>query len=56
MKEIEVNRNDIELITKIESMGTWEKEKYKFDIHNSYDIWGFDNKSYKIFKDSSKLV
>lgn len=54
-KVIEVKRNDIELITKIESMGTWESEQFNFDLHNSFDIWSFNNELYKIYKDSDHL-
>ncbi|MDD2496188.1 MAG: hypothetical protein PHE29_13480 [Tissierellia bacterium] len=54
-KIIEVGRTDIELVTKIEAMGTWESEKYNFDLHNSFDIWSFNGELYKIYKDSDKI-
>lgn len=50
-----VNRNDIELISNIEAYGTWVKEKYIADEHNSYDIWEWNGKFYKIFKDSERV-
>lgn len=47
-----IDRNDIEMITKIESLGTWEDERYLYDKHNSFDIWSWNGKVYKIYKDS----
>ena len=54
MKLIVVDRNDIELIAKIESMGTWLEERYIADEHNSFDVWAWNGKAYKICKDSKK--
>jgi predicted Ser/Thr protein kinase len=54
MKLIPVDRNDIEMISKIESMGTWEEERYIADAHNSFDIYTFNGKAYKIYKDSKR--
>lgn len=54
MKVITLARGDIEMISKVESLGTWEREKYNFDNHNSYDIWSFGGKLYKIWKDSER--
>lgn len=56
MKLIAVDRNDVELISKIESLGTWEEERYIADKHNSFDIWTFNGKAYKIYKDSNREV
>jgi hypothetical protein len=55
MKSITVDRHDVELIAEIEAMGTWEDECYLYDAHNSYDVWTFNGKAYKIYKDSEKL-
>lgn len=55
MKIISVARNDIELISKIEAYGTWEEERYLFNFHNSFDIWTYNGKAYKIYKDSAKI-
>lgn len=55
IKIISVARNDIELISKIEAYGTWEEERYLFDFHNSFDIWTYNGKAYKIYKDSAKI-
>lgn len=52
---IEVKRNDIELVTKIEAMGTWESEQFNFDLYNSFDIWSFNEELYKIWKDSKRI-
>ena len=54
MKLIAVDRNDIELIAKIKSLGTWEEERYIADKHNSFDVWTFNGNAYKIYKDSKK--
>lgn len=55
MKLITVDRNDIELIAKIESMGTWQEERYIANAHNSFDIWTWNGKAYKIYKDSKRM-
>lgn len=55
MKLIVVNRNNIELIAKIEALGTWEKERYIADKHNSFDVWTWCGKAYKIYKDSERI-
>ena len=52
---VEVDRKDIELISNLESMGTWEDDIFLFDEHNSYDVWSSDEKYYKIYKDSQRL-
>ena len=52
---ITVERNDIELISTIESMGTWFDERFIVDEHNSFDIWEWNGKLYKIYKDSEKI-
>ncbi len=52
---IEIKRDDIEMVSRIESMGTWESEKFNFDLHNSFDIWSFDGEYYKIYKDSERI-
>lgn len=54
MKLITVDRNDAELISKIQAYGTWEEERYLFDLHNSFDVWTYNGKAYKIYKDSVK--
>lgn len=51
---VTVNRNDVELIAKIESMGTWEAERWLYDAHNSFDVWSFNGNYYKIYKDSDR--
>ena len=55
MKLIAVDRNDIELIAKIEAMGTWQEERYIADKHNSFDVWTWNGKAYKIYKDSKRM-
>lgn len=50
--KIVVDRKDIELIAKIESLGTWEKFVGMFDAHNSYDLWTWNGDTYKIWADS----
>lgn len=50
-----VNRTDIELIAKIESLGLWVLERYTDSTHTSYDIWLFNGQMYKIYKDSVRL-
>jgi hypothetical protein len=54
MKFITVARDDIELISAIEAMGTWEKERWLVGEHDSYDIWTFNGNVYKIYKDSAR--
>lgn len=54
-KLITVARNDIELIAKIESLGTWEEERWLIDKHHSFDIWSFNGQYYKIHKDSERI-
>lgn len=54
MKLITVDRNDVELISKIQAYGIWEEERYPFDLHNSFDVWIYNGKAYKIYKDSVK--
>jgi len=51
---IEVHRGDIETISILQAMGTWEFEKYMINNHFSYDIWSFNGELYKIYKDSIK--
>lgn len=41
---IEVKKSDIELIAKIEALGTWEDETTK------YNIWSWNGNTYKIYK------
>ena len=41
---IEVKKSDIELIAKIEALGTWEDET------NKYNIWSWNGNTYKIYK------
>ena len=53
-KVITLGRNELNMIALVESMGTWEREKFNFDLHNSYDIWSFNGNYYKIWKDSLK--
>jgi hypothetical protein len=55
MNLITVDRNDIELIAKIEAMGTWQKEMYVADEHNSFDVWTWNGKAYRIYKDSKRI-
>lgn len=55
MKLITVDRNDIEMISKVEAMGTWQEERYIADKHNSFDIWIWNGKAYKIYKDSKRI-
>lgn len=52
---ITVARNDIEMISKIESIGTWEEERWLIDKHHSFDIWCFNGQYYKIYKDSEQI-
>lgn len=54
-KLITVARNDIEMIARIESLGTWEEERWLYDNHNSFDVWYFNGKYYKIYKDSERI-
>ena len=54
MKLITVDRNDIELIAKIEAMGTWQEERFIANNHNSFDVWTWNGKTYKIYKDSKR--
>lgn len=54
-KIITVERTDIELISTIESMGTWFDERFIANEHNSFDIWEWNGKLYKIYKDSEKI-
>jgi hypothetical protein len=44
MEMIIIDKNNIEMIAKIEAMGTWEKED------NNFDIWTWNGKFYKIYK------
>ena len=55
MKMITVARNDVEMIAKIEAMGTWEEERFIADKHNSFDVWTWNGKAYKIYKDSERI-
>lgn len=41
---IKVKKSDIELIAKIESLGTWEYET------TEYDVWSWNGNVYKIYK------
>lgn len=50
-----VDRNDIELIASIECYGTWEFERVVFSLGESFDIWSWNGKLYKIYKDSNRL-
>lgn len=54
MKMQTVNRENIELIAKIESLGTWEEERYLINVHESFDVWTWNGQAYKIYKDSKK--
>lgn len=54
MKLITVARTDVDLIAKVESLGTWVEERWLYDAHNSFDIWCFNGLYYKIFKDSER--
>ena len=56
MKMQTVDRKDIETIAKIESLGTWEEERYLFNAHKSFDVWTWNGQAYKIYKDSEKCV
>ena len=55
MKMITVKRDDIELISDIEAYGTWEEERWLYDNHNSFDVWTWNGKAYKIYKDSERI-
>lgn len=55
MKLIAVDRDDIELIAKIEAMGIWQEERYIADKHSSFDVWTWNGKTYKIYKDSKRM-
>lgn len=55
MKLITVSREDAEMVAKIEAMGTWEDERYIADEHNSFDIWTWNGKAYRIYKDSVRF-
>ena len=52
---ITVARNDIEMIAKIESLGTWQEERLLFGNHTSFDVWYFNGQYYKIYKDSERF-
>lgn len=54
MKMQTVDRKDIETIAKIESLGTWEYERYLFNAHESFDVWTWNEQTYTIYKDSEK--
>ena len=41
---IDVKKSNIELIAKIEALGTWEDETAQ------YDIWSWNGNTYKIHK------
>lgn len=56
MKMQTVDREDIETIAKIESLGTWEGECYSFNKHESFDVWSWNGQIYKIYKDSEKCA
>ena len=56
MKMRTVDREDIELIAKIESLGTWEDERYLINAHESFDVWTWNGQAYKIYKDSKKVL
>lgn len=53
--QIIVDRNDIETVAKIESIGTWQEERFMFDNHNSFDVWSFNGQYYRIYKDSERI-
>lgn len=53
MKIITINREDAEMIAKVESLGTWEEDIS--NEHNSFDIWTWNGKAYKIYKDSKRI-
>lgn len=55
MKIITINREDAEMIAKVESLGTWEEDRYISNEHNSFDIWAWNGKAYKIYKDSKRI-
>lgn len=54
MKMQTVDRKDIKTIVKIESLGTWEEERYLINAHESFDAWTWNGQAYKIYKDSKK--
>lgn len=51
-KMLTVERNDIELISKIKAYGTWQEDRYIADKHNSFEVWEYNGKLYKIYMDS----
>lgn len=53
-KIITVERNNIELISTIKAYGTWEEDRYIADKHNSFEIWEYNGKLYKIYMDSTE--
>lgn len=55
MKMTIIERTDVEAIAKIESLGTWEEERYIADKHNSFDVWSWNGRFYKIYKDSHRI-
>ena len=54
MEAIAINREDTKMIAKVEAMGTWEEERNIANEHNSFDIWTWNGKAYKIYKDSNR--
>lgn len=56
MNLIAINREDTKMIAKVEAMGTWEEERNIANEHNSFDIWTWNGKAYKIYKDSNREV
>lgn len=49
---VAVERTNVELISKIKAYGTWEEDRYIADKHNSFEIWEYNGKLYKIYMDS----
>nr|DAT52782.1 MAG TPA: hypothetical protein [Caudoviricetes sp.] len=56
MNLIAINREDTKMIAKVEAMGTWEEERNIANEHNSFDIWTWNGKAYKIYKDSNREI
>lgn len=52
---IDVDRHDMELISKVESMGTWEYASYASTREEKYDVWSFNDEMYRIYEGSDKI-
>ena len=48
MKLITLSRNDIEMISKIESMGTWEETRYIATTEESFHVYSWNGQYYKV--------